>query len=115
MIPIYVYLIFIHLLALLWGIHRAAEAQSGPADLLLSLTVAITIVLACANDARIRRTPLVSIIKFIMLFTWPITAPVYLIWSRGWRGVLWAILWSITFYGIYIIPAVYVFAHRAPS
>ncbi|HEY8748055.1 MAG TPA: hypothetical protein VIM11_08775 [Tepidisphaeraceae bacterium] len=48
-----------------------------------------------------------------MLFTWPITAPVYLIWSRGWRGALWAILWSITFYGIYIIPAVYLIAHRA--
>ena len=43
-------------------------------------------------DASHRGKPLVSIVQLIVLFSWPIAVPVYLITSRGIRGLGWTVL-----------------------
>ena len=59
------------------------------ADALLSMAVSVLAVLACAADARQRGSPLPHGVQYVMLLTWPITAPLYLLQSRGWKGVAW--------------------------
>ncbi len=41
----------------------------------------------CWVDARMRATPIPHGIVFVMAFTWPLSAMIYLIWSRGLRGL----------------------------
>jgi hypothetical protein len=103
--PGYVFLIFLHLFAIAWGFNTGA-ANKAPISVLIPITFAIVVVVACATDAARRGTPIVNIGKFIMLFSWPVSAPIYLIWSRGWRGLLWSMLWAVTLYLCFAIPAV---------
>ncbi len=38
-------------------------------------------------DSRVRGFPIVQSLHWIILFTWPIAVPIYLIWSRKLRGL----------------------------
>ena len=91
-----VFLVFLHLLAILWGVHSTAADGAGDVSFLFSLIAAWAVVTLCVHDSRIRNTPFAHILQFIMFGTWTVSAPIYLIWSRGWRGILWALLWSIS-------------------
>jgi hypothetical protein len=91
--PIWVHLVFLHLLSISWGIHAVASVEPDLASLLYSPAAGITIVLACAADARWRKSPIARGLQFIMLMGWPVAGGLYLIGSRGLRGVLWAMLW----------------------
>ncbi|MBI1367190.1 MAG: hypothetical protein GC162_00905 [Planctomycetes bacterium] len=99
-----IHLAFLHFLFLSWGIHLAAGDASAPIDLLFRLSISIIIVLACAADARRLHLPLRRIVRIIMLFTWPLTVPIYLIWSRRWRGLLWLALWSLSLTAAALAP-----------
>ena len=113
--PLWVLLIFLHVLAIMWGIHLGANDKPTLAGVLFSLTAAITVVKLCVIDARARRTPIVPIVQFLMLPSWTIAAPIYLIWSRRWYGVLWALLWAFTFGVCYLVPAIIVAGIRINS
>ncbi len=102
--PVFVYLIFLHVFAAIAGLHSVA----GDANLvgyLLQLTFAILVVLTCAKDASARGRPIVSIVQLLMLLFWPIAGPVYLVYSRGWRGILWCLLWMLTLFASFFLPA----------
>jgi hypothetical protein len=107
MAPPWVFLIFLHFLAIMQGVHSGLSTRPMFIDLIFPLSAAVAAVSGCANDARIRRAPLPSAVQFIMLFSWPVTVPIYLAWSRGWRGILWALLWMVTLGACYLFPAAY--------
>lgn len=64
---------------------RTAVVAAGPIDLLLRLAITCGVVWVCMADARLLGKPLPALIPMVMFFTWPLSIPVYLIWSRGWR------------------------------
>ncbi|MBN1765239.1 MAG: hypothetical protein JW860_08285 [Sedimentisphaerales bacterium] len=57
-------------------------------DVLLHMTIQFSVVMACMIDARLIGKRLYHIVPFVMLFTWPITVPIYLIWTRKHKGLL---------------------------
>lgn len=61
-------------------------------ELTLSVTVAATLSLACLIDARLLGRRLVCPARLGLLFAWPLAVPIYLIWARGWRGLVAALL-----------------------
>jgi hypothetical protein len=44
-------------------------------------------------DSQIRGKPLVRSFHWLTLFMWPVSVPVYLIQTRGWRRLHWVALW----------------------
>jgi hypothetical protein len=92
-------LAFIHLLLAVFGattIIEDAAGQASPAGWLAGTAIAFVVVLCCLNDSRIVGKPLLHIAQLVMLWTWPVTAPVYLVWARGLKGFLWCLLLATT-------------------
>ena len=112
--PTCAFLIFLHFFAILWGIHSGATSgTASPIDMLFPLVAGVVVVWACANDARMRGKPFLGMMAFLMLVVWPIAAPLYLISSRGWRGILWAMLWIVTLVSCFLFPAAFVMMVRS--
>lgn len=86
----------VHYLAFAWAVHLTATGRPDFADYAFSLAIGSTVVMACAQDARMRGRPVVHIGQFLMFVAWPIAGPLYLVRSRGWRGIPWAVVWVIT-------------------
>lgn len=59
------------------------------ADVLIYFSCGMLLLVACVIDAKVRRHPLSDGATLAATFTFPISMAVYLIWSRGWRGILW--------------------------
>jgi hypothetical protein len=57
----------------------------------------------CVVDARQRGRPLLSVVQMIMFITWFVSVPMYLIVSRGWRGLAYTVIHGI---GISLISSV---------
>lgn len=89
-------LIFIHVMILVASVHAAARNTRDGTGYLIAIMLACAAVMACVNDARVRGKPILPIVQFLMLFVWPVSVILYLIASRGWRGILWALLWTAT-------------------
>ena len=58
-------------------------------DLLIYVSNFVFLMEACLIDAKVRRHPLSDSMTLIAGITLPASMAVYLIWSRGWRGILW--------------------------
>ncbi|MGE3240101.1 MAG: hypothetical protein AB7G28_11385 [Pirellulales bacterium] len=52
----------------------------------------------CLADASWRGQPMTWAAQLLAYMFWPIAVPIYLIASRGWRGLGWALLNTIAFY-----------------
>jgi hypothetical protein len=111
-LPPWVLLVFLHLVMIMWGIHSGADTRATMIDVAFPLSAGIIAVMTCVNDAKFRRAPLPRGVQFVMLFLWPVLVPVYLIGTRGWRGILWALLWTATVYSCYLFPAAYFYMLR---
>ena len=59
---------------------------------IVSLLMASTAAMWVVFDARYRGKPLVRIVQLIVMGLWPIAVPIYLIATRGVRGLAWTIL-----------------------
>lgn len=64
---------------------RTAIVAAGPIDLLLNVVINCGVAWVCMFDARVLGKPLPALIPLVLFLTWPLSIPVYLIWSRGWR------------------------------
>ena len=72
------------------------------ADVIASYLMPIGFAAWVQADARLRGcTPCFDFGTFVM-FAWPITVPWYLIWTRGWRGLLITLM----FLGLLLFPFV---------
>ena len=58
----------------------------------LSLLMASSAAMWVVFDAQHRGKPLVHIVQLMVMILWPIAVPIYLITTRGLRGLGWTIL-----------------------
>lgn len=82
----------------------AGMAMSGAMQLLtphIGLQLLLRALLASAAalwvrfDAHQRERPMLPIVQFVVFLTWPLAVPIYLIATRGWRGLGWSALHSV--------------------
>ena len=69
--------------------------QDTLAQYLFTLLMASTAALWTVLDARRHNRPIVHIGQLVVFFFWPIAVPLYLIWTRGFRGLGWAVLHAV--------------------
>ena len=95
--------ICIYLLFALSGVRGALFEDIQRADILISLALSVAMVKFCAVDSRCRGEPLLRSFHWIIFFSWPISVPTYLLWSRGIKGIVWVVLYVISLVVLYII------------
>jgi hypothetical protein len=79
----------------------AGATPSMYAQLIASCTLPICFATWVQTDARIRRcTPFFDFGTFVLVI-WTLAIPWYLIWTRGWRGLLVTLM----FFGLWVLPA----------
>ena len=66
----------------------------------ITLCMAVSAIYWVQLDARHRERPIPRIALQLLLMIWMLFVPVYLIWTRGFRGFGWAILNIV---GLYLI------------
>jgi hypothetical protein len=80
----------------------AYATPSTYAQLIADFTLPICFATWVQTDARIRRcTPFFDFGTFILVL-WSLAIPWYLIWTRGWRGLLVTLM----FVGLWILPTI---------
>lgn len=57
----------------------------------------------CLLDASWRGQPLTWAAQLLAYLFWPIAVPIYLISSRGWRGLGWALLNALASFAVSIV------------
>lgn len=85
--------------AAIFGLIQALS-ENGLAHLLSSLLLACSAAGWCAADALRRGKSMPWAVKLLTFLFWPIAAPIYLIVSRGWRGVGWTLLNVLCIYAV---------------
>ena len=80
------YVVTLYVATVAWGIVQVFS-QHGGIQYIISLIFGLTATLWTVSDARQRGRPILHIVQFFILVSWPIAVPIYLIWSRGKRGV----------------------------
>lgn len=84
----------LYLMAGLGGVVQVIS-PGGLAAVLNALLFALFSTGWCVEDAYQRGTPLLPIIRKIVFFTWIVSVPIYLIWSRKWRGAGYVLLHTV--------------------
>lgn len=96
-------LLCLYVAAAMWGAMQASRAPHGLVHLLLAAMMASAATGWCVVDSRLRGRPIVQSIHWIMFVTWPLSLPIYLVYSRRLWGLGVAILHGI---GLIIICAI---------
>ena len=97
-----IFICFSYMLAILIGLSNI-NFDPTLRQYLLSWLVAFSLVIACSTDARILGKPVPNIMQFLMLFTWPLSIPICLFWTRRWWGVVWVLVFGVTLSLTYFI------------
>ena len=74
-----------------WGLVQVFTRNAG-LYYLFALFMASMAAWWTVSDARRRGHPILHIVQLFVFLFWPIAVPIYLIWSRGLRGVGWTLL-----------------------
>ena len=102
-------------MCVLYTIHSSVAGFAGyytsdQADLLWNVGAALLLAWWVLNDSRKRNIHRPHELGAFIFFGWPLTVPVYLLWTRGLRGlkgVLWVALFGLSPYvageGVYIL------------
>jgi hypothetical protein len=71
--------------AFLWGFYSTITQHLSErrGDLLISLMLAITVTLYCIIEAQAYGRKIPVLARWLMLASWPVAAPLCLIWLRG--------------------------------
>ena len=92
-------------LYLLWAASGIAQGLSLPPDWLLWLQAALAAAVMttwCAVDAARRDRPLGPARLALILVSWPVAVPIYLLVSRGWKGLFIALGHAIAMSLVYL-------------
>jgi len=73
----------------------ADDSAYTPIDIVASLACALFTTSWSVSDARRRGHPIVHVLQLLMFLTWAVAVPLYLIWSRGWKGLGWVVFHCI--------------------
>ncbi len=90
------------------GTVQVVIPENGGLYFLFTLLIATAVTMWAVLDSRIRNHPMLHIVQFLFLISWPIAAPVYLIWTRGRRG-----LWLAAIHGLGLFATLCVFFYTA--
>jgi hypothetical protein len=74
-------------LAFTVGLHNSLVVESNVPAVVVSVATQTYIVLWCIADARSRDLVLIRSWNMPLHFLWPVSVPLYFIWSRGLRGL----------------------------
>jgi hypothetical protein len=97
------------------NVTAVARGVAPPHDLLTEYSAILFVLLWMATDARRRRYAPCHEFGFLLGVYLPISLVWYLLWSRGWRGLLPL----ATFIGLLMLPGIiytvaYLIVHRGP-
>ena len=77
-----------------------AVSQNALVFFVSALLFASLVTAWCAEDAQIRGWPLLPVLQMTMFFVWPVAVPIYLVASREWRGIAFALLHAVGLYSV---------------
>jgi hypothetical protein len=95
--------IYIYFLFALRSLRRVLFGDIQLTDLPISLALSAAMVKFCAVDSKCRGEPLLHSFYWIIFFTWPVSVPIYLLWSRGIRGIVSLVLYVISLVVMFFI------------
>jgi hypothetical protein len=72
-------------------------------SLFFAVAFAFTVTYWCIVDGRVVGHPILTSFYWLMFFLWPVAVPIYLIWTRGLRGLGFALLHAIGLWGISLV------------
>lgn len=84
----------LYLSTIAWGAVQVFNQNIGP-YLLFGIFMAATATQWTVLDARRRGHSIRHILLLLIVLFWSIAVPIYLIWSRGFRGLGWALLHAL--------------------
>src|SRR5205085_2183410 len=92
--------IILFALAIAFGIDMAVYPEGSSHQMLLSVCFSIACLIWCGTDARIRGLNLVWPARIGIFVFGPLGLMAYIVWSRGWRGLLTVLLGTIAWFAI---------------
>ncbi|MBV8076705.1 MAG: hypothetical protein JO284_09920 [Planctomycetaceae bacterium] len=112
------FLITLYMLAFVWGARSIYFWEPTSLDLLFRVALAILLGWWAVADARWRRHPIPLLSRSWFVLGATVLVPVYVIWSRRWRGVGWIILhtalWFVLATVVMTIGGLIVFGGKWP-
>jgi hypothetical protein len=95
-----------YLLAVAWGMRDAQQGRASIVDLLLPLALAFTLAWWTICDAAVRGCPIPAFSQAWLVLFAVFAVPIYVVRSRGWRGVGLVILHVLGWYTVGITARV---------
>ena len=99
-----IFICFSYLMAIFTGL-STISSDSLLIQFFLPWLVSFSLVIACSTDARIAGKYVPNIVQFLMLFTWPLSIPICLFWTRRWWGLMWVLIFGATLLLTYFLTA----------
>jgi len=87
-----------------FGMRTPFEPQ-GYEMLAFSVVLSVLVTQFCMIDSKLIGKPLPWSLQWLIYFTWPVFAPVYLLWTRGMRKLHIAALHIGLYLAAYYVPA----------
>ena len=95
----------LYVLAGLCGVAAALRPSHGALQFLLWAAVGSAMTGWCVVDSRILGRPVIRTFYFLIFITWPLAVPIYLIWSRKWRGLAPMCVHGLGLFVLYVATA----------
>lgn len=89
-------IICIYLLFGLHAVRRAMFEDMRPADIAVTLALQIILTTFCIVDSKCRGKPLLHSFYWIIFISWPVSVPIYWVWTRGLKGIVSGVLFVIS-------------------
>ena len=90
-------------LAVLWGIRSAYAWQPTPLALLLPLAMCTILCTWTVSDSLARGHPIPLLARAWFFIAAGIAVPGYILWTRGWAGLVKLVLHSIAWYSLCLV------------
>ena len=84
----------LYVASLLWGVVQVFTQHAG-LYYLFGIFMASAAAWWAVSDARSRGRPILHIVQLFLFLLWPVAVPIYLISSRGIRGLGWSLLHAV--------------------
>jgi len=85
------YIVVIYAIEVLWGINGSL-GLNGQKHALFALGFGLAATRFCALQARLHGSPLPWSSHWLIFFSFPVSVPLYYLWSNGLRRVPWSLL-----------------------
>lgn len=95
-------IICIYLLFGLHAVRRAMFEDMRPAGLAVIIAFQVIVTTFCIVDSKCRGKPLLHSFYWIIFFSWPVSVPIYWVWTRGLKGVVSGVLFVISLVVVWV-------------